>query len=76
MTQITRWVELFAYPLGTVFVDNMGDAWMLDHYVPIEHLGAMPYLIAPETRAMAASLVLNKYGPLEIAYVPNERGLW
>jgi len=72
VTQITRWDELLDYPLGTVFVDNMGDAWMLDRIAPY----GMPYLIAPETRAMAASLVLNKYGPLEIAYVPNERGLW
>ena len=72
MTQITRWGELLDYPLGTVFVDNMGDTQMFDRITPY----GMPFLVSPETRSMPADKVIAAYGPLELIYVPTERGLW
>lgn len=71
MTQITRWAELLDYPLGTVFVDNMGDTQMLDRIAPY----GMPFLVSPETRSMPADKVFAAYGPLELVYVPNEWGM-
>ena len=66
-----RWSDLFDYPLGTVFVDCMSDPWMLHSFTLTG-----PNLVAPDTQPQPAEAVFRNYGPLEIAYVPNERGLW
>lgn len=66
---IANVVQFRAYSLGTVFLDRDRDVWMLStHGID----GFSPILSCPETADMRAERVLEKFGPLTLAWVPDE----